>query len=203
MVRTVIMLARYVGRHGLASSREREHASPLFVLTNVPGLPYLRAMSLERTLQIIQYAYPQVYLACHTRHQRKRSTPHHLSARDSSILAHLDQQHFTTPARLAVHLSIARSTLSEALKRLTALGYTTQVRRASAAGARGGVAILLTPKGATAIRDTSVLEVARLRNVLERLTPAELRAVARGMSVLGSACTRPEAEETDATEVGA
>lgn len=147
-------------------------------------------MSLERTLQIVQYAYPQVYLACHTRHQRKRSTVHHLSARDSSILAHLDQRKPTTPARLAAHLGIARSTLSEALKRLTHLGFTVHARRAAAAGERGGVGILLAAKGATAIRETSVLEVARLRVVLERLTPAELRAVERGMSVLGSACTR-------------
>src|SRR5258706_6880581 len=119
-------------------------------------------MSLERTIQIIQVAYPQVYLACHTQHQRKRSTAHQLSARDSAILAHLDNQSPTTPARLATHLNVARSTLSEALKRLTALDYTRQTPRAPAPGQRGGVGILLTAKGLAAIRDTSVLETQRL-----------------------------------------
>ncbi|MBA3559102.1 MAG: winged helix-turn-helix transcriptional regulator [Gemmatimonadaceae bacterium] len=147
-------------------------------------------MSLERTLRIVQVAYPQVYLACHTRHQRKRSTVHHLSARDASILAHLDQQSITTPARLAAHLNVARSTLSEALKRLTALGYTRQIARGAAAGKRGGVGILLTATGAAAIRETSVLETPRLRAVLELLTPAELRSVARGMSALAAGCDR-------------
>lgn len=99
-------------------------------------------MSLERTLQVVQVGYPQVYLACHTRHQRKRTTAHRLSARDSSILAHLDVASETTPARLATHLGIARSTLSEATKRL------------------------------------------------EILSPAERRAVERGMSALARGCRR-------------
>jgi DNA-binding MarR family transcriptional regulator len=147
-------------------------------------------MSIERTIQIIQVAYPQVYLACHTRHQRKRSTAHQLSARDAAILAHLDQQSLTTPMRLAAHLNVARSTLSEAVKRLTALGFTRQTPRASAEGRRGGIGILLTAKGASAIRETSVLETQRLRTVLKHLSPLELRAVARGMTALAAACDR-------------
>jgi MarR family transcriptional regulator, organic hydroperoxide resistance regulator len=145
-------------------------------------------MSLERTLQIIQFAYPQIYLACHTRHQRKRSSAHQLSARDSSILAHLDQRQATTPAALASHLNVARSTLSEALKRLSALGYTEHMPRISTNGVRGGVGILLTAKGVAAIRETSVLEAPRLRAVLERLSPTELRTVSRAMSALAAAC---------------
>lgn len=162
----------------------------MFVLTNASIASYLRAMTLERTVQIIQVAYPQVYLACHTRHQRKRTTVHRLSPRDSSILAHLDPVVAIKPAQLAAHLSIARSTLSEALKGLTALGYTQQTPRTASKGQRGGVGILLTPRGLAAIRETSVLEAPRLRAVLETLSPVELRAVARGMSVLASACGR-------------
>ena len=147
-------------------------------------------MSIERTLQIIQVAYPQVYLACHTRHQRKRSSAHRLSARDATILAHLDQATPTTPARLAAHLNVARSTLSEALKRLTSLGYTDRTPRQAAGGSRGGVGILLAPKGLAAIRETSVLEEPRLRAVLQLLSTDELRAVARGMGALVAACER-------------
>ena len=154
-------------------------------------------MTLDTTLQIIQVAYPQVYLACHTRHQRKKSTSHHLSARDASILAHLDQREATTPARLAAHLGVARSTLSEALKRLTSLGYTKAEPRDASEGRRGGVGVLLTAKGIAAIRDTSVLEVARLRAVLEQLSAAELKVVGRGMSVLAAACERRTTANSD------
>jgi len=42
-------------------------------------------MSLERTMRIVQVTYPQVYLACHTRHQRRRTSEHRLSERDSAI----------------------------------------------------------------------------------------------------------------------
>jgi len=188
---------------GRPSARSGISCSPcihtLFVLTNALGRSYLRAMTPERTAQIIQFAYPQVYLACHTRHQRKRTSIHRLSARDSSILAHLDVTTATMPARLAAHLSIARSTLSEALKRLTALGYTRQTTRSSENGERGGVGILLTSKGLAAIRETSVLETPRLREVLDTLSPSELRAVARGMSVLANACSRRSSGKTSAS----
>jgi len=80
-------------------------------------------MDIDQATQTVQVSYPQVYLACHTRHQRKRSTEHNLSPLDASILANLDEQTPVTPARLAAYLDIARSTLSEALKRLVSLGY--------------------------------------------------------------------------------
>ena len=150
-------------------------------------------MTLEHTLQLIQAAYPQVYLACHTRHQRKRSTPHRLSARDAAILAHLSDTVPTTPSKLAGHLGIARSTLSEALKRLTTLGFTTVTPRPAAAGTRGGVGVLLTPKGMKAIRETSVLEEPRLRALLGTMSDTERKRVARGMGALAAACGRLKA----------
>lgn len=162
----------------------------LFVLTNTHWNGYVGGMSLERTLQIMQMAYPQVYLACHRQHQRKRTSAHHLSPRDSAILAHLDLHDPTTPARLAAHLNVNASTLSEALKRLTALGYTTRTVRQPDKGKRGGVGILLSATGLAAIRDTSVLETPHLRDLLELLSPGELRAVARGMRALSAACER-------------
>src|SRR5215813_13655718 len=111
-------------------------------------------MTIDQVVQVVQVAYPQVYLACHTRHQRKRSTDHQLSARDAAILAHLDTAQPMLPSRLAHHLNVTRSTLSEALKRLTALGFVARVSAAS--GDRRSSGALLTPKGARAIRDTSV-----------------------------------------------
>lgn len=147
-------------------------------------------MPLEQTLRAVQVSYPQVYLACHTRHQRKRSTERRLSARDSSLLAHLDETRPMVPSQLATHLAIAKSTLSEALKRLQTLGFVSQQPRSARGGRRGGVGVLLTAQGAEAIRETSVLEEDRLRAVLARLAPAELRVVTRAMRLLAEACHR-------------
>jgi len=152
-------------------------------------------MTLDQALQVVQVSYPQVYLACHTRHQRKRSTEHRLSARDASILAHLDERVPIAPAQLARHLGIARSTLSEALKRLIALGYARGAASPDVPSPRARArttAVLLAPKGARAIRDTSVLETRRLRLALLGLAPRELRAVARGMERLAAACRHME-----------
>src|SRR5690348_9223471 len=146
--------------------------------------------SVQRATRVVQMAFPQIYLACHTRHQRKRSTPHRVSARDAAILAHLSVDRPTTPTRLAAHLGIGKSTLSEATKRLAALGFLIQGARSPRGGARGGVSLLLTPKGAAVIEDTSVLEVERLRAALAMLTSAERRVVERGMDTLATACRR-------------
>jgi DNA-binding MarR family transcriptional regulator len=143
---------------------------------------------LDETIDAIQVSFPQIYLACHTRHQRKRSTPHRLSARDSSILAHLDEREPVTPARLAGHLNIAASTLSEALKRLTALGFVAPTP--AEGGSRRRNIVLLTKRGADAIRDTSVLETARLSAALEGASARELLAISSGMRTLANACNR-------------
>jgi|ERR1017187_9794806 DNA-binding MarR family transcriptional regulator len=149
-------------------------------------------MTLDQVIQVVQVSYPQVYLACHTRHQRKRSTDHRLSARDATILAHLDRERATRPSRLADHLSVSRSTASEALKRLSALGY---IVRTAPSGDRRVAGALLTLKGARAIRDTSVLETARLRAALLRASRDERVAIVTGMTRLAEACRRLSEKE--------
>src|SRR5215213_11135960 len=71
----------------------------------------------------VQRLYPQIYLACHVDHVRASSTRWRLSARDSSILAHLDLNRGMSPRTLARHLGVAASTLSAAIRRLAELGY--------------------------------------------------------------------------------
>jgi DNA-binding MarR family transcriptional regulator len=144
-------------------------------------------MTIDQAIQVVQVSYPQVYLACHTRHQRKRSTDHHLSARDAAILAHLDVERPTLPSRLAAHLNVSRSTVSEALKRLTALGF---IVRAPASGDRRASGAVLSPKGLRAIRDTSVLETRQLRAALELATRDERVAIAHGITRLAAVCRR-------------
>lgn len=145
-------------------------------------------MTIDQAVEAVQLTYPQVYYARHTRHQRKRSIEHRLSARDASILAHCSAHSPIVPARLARHLSIARSTLSEALKKLTQAGYVKRVVEAGGDGRQVGV--LLTAKGVRAVRETSVLESARLAAVLEHASPAERAAITTGLTKLAEACRR-------------
>ena len=144
-------------------------------------------MSIDQVVQVVQVAYPQVYLACHTRHQRKRSTDHHLSARDAAILAHLDVERPMQPSHLSRHLNVTRSTVSEALKRLTALGFVVRVARS---GDRRSSGAVLSPKGARAIRDTSVLETRQLRAAISLASRDDRSAIVLGMSRLAEACRR-------------
>jgi DNA-binding MarR family transcriptional regulator len=102
------------------------------------------------------------------------------------MLAHLDEQEPVSFARLVSHLNIAPSTLSEALKRLNALGFLAPPFGSE--GAQRRTQVLLARKGADAIRDTSVLETARLAEILEEVSPAALRVISEGMTVLGEAC---------------
>jgi len=91
------------------------------------------------------------------------------------------------PSHLATHLNVTRSTLSEALKRLTGLGF---VVRVSTSGDRRSSGALLSPKGARAIRDTSVLETRQLRAAIEFASREDRAAIVFGMSRLADACRR-------------
>ena len=71
----------------------------------------------------IQRLYPQIFLACHLRHARKRSTPYKLTERDSSVLAHIDSVDGIASRDLAKHMGVGAPTMSAALKRLETAGY--------------------------------------------------------------------------------
>lgn len=155
-------------------------------------------MTIDAAVTTVQLTYPQVYHACHTRHQRKRTTEHALSARDAAILAHCSVDSPMLPAKLARHLSIARSTLSEAIKKLTQAGYVRRVPEVHGDGRHSG--ILLTAKGLRAVRETSVLESARLAGVLAEVSAADRVAIVLGLTKLAEACRRYS--EKTSTRVG-
>ena len=138
-------------------------------------------MTIDDAVRVVQTSYPQVYLACHTRHQRKRSTEHRLSSRDSAILAHLHPTRPIAPSDLARHLGIGRPTMSEALKRLVSLGFIDR-------GENGSAAVTLSIKGERAMRETSVLEAGRVESVLASLSASDRRLVCRGLERLAQAC---------------
>jgi len=145
-------------------------------------------VTLDQAIERIQFCYPQVYYACHTRHARARSDASHLSTRDSEILVHLDRTAPLTLTELAAHMDLSRSTLSEAVSRLEAFGYVEKAPRGG--GDRRRVAIVLTGKGVDAVRRTSVLEAKRLHAVLAKVSRSERAAIIGGLEALARACRR-------------
>jgi len=143
-------------------------------------------VTLDQAVERIQFSYPQVYYACHTRHTRVRSGPAQLSERDSEILVHLNVTSPLTLTELASHMDLSRSTLSEALTRLEAFGY---VVKAPARGRdRRHIGLLLAKKGVDAVRAASVLESRCLHTALSTLSRADRSVVIDGLELLARAC---------------
>jgi DNA-binding MarR family transcriptional regulator len=141
---------------------------------------------MDEAIERIQFCYPQVYYACHTRHIRRRSDAGHLSPRDSQILVHLDRRTPMSLTTLARHMDLSASTLSEAISRLVDHGH---VSKASGPdGDRRRIRLLLTPRGVAAVRASSVLEAARLQAVLARLSKKDVAVVVDGLTRLARAC---------------
>jgi DNA-binding MarR family transcriptional regulator len=149
-------------------------------------------MKAER-VRAIQRWYPQIYLACHTRHQRASSSDARLSGHDSSVLAHLDERDAMTASDLARHLGIVASTLSATLTRLEKLGYIT---RTPAAADRRIAELRLSKTGARAMQGSSVLESARVAALLDELTPGEQQLALDGLGLLARAARQLSARST-------
>ena len=135
----------------------------------------------NRDVRLVQVAYPQIYFSCHTRHIRRASTGTRLSAADSTLLAHLDEDRATRPTELAQHLGLAASTLSAAINRLSKLGYVTLGKAISDGRA---VDLRLTAKGAAAMQASSVLDAALVERMLTHLSSAELARALEGIGLL-------------------
>jgi DNA-binding MarR family transcriptional regulator len=140
----------------------------------------------KRDVMAVQRYYPQIYLACHTRHQRRRSNTAQLTSHESSLLAHLSPETPMRPATLARHLGVGASTLSAAVKRLTALGYIVRTRDASDGRA---ASLRLSALGARAMQAGSVLDTDRVELLLARLAPPERRRAVEGLALLAGAAT--------------
>jgi len=151
---------------------------------------------MHTSVELIQRYYPQIYLACHKRHIRASSTAYRLSARDSSILVHLNETVPVTPTELAAHLSVRGSTLSAAIRRLEQLGY---LQRKKMPQDRRIVALTLTSQGAKAMAKTSVLDAERVEAVLARLNRSEQKRALEGLAILAKA-SRQTMSKTDPKE---
>jgi DNA-binding MarR family transcriptional regulator len=105
---------------------------------------------------------------------------------------HLSESVPVTPTELAAHLSVRGSTLSAAIRRLEALGYLTRKRIHKD---RRSVALTLTPQGAKAMAETSVLDSERVAEVLARLTRSELKRALEGLELLAKASRQTAGQE--------
>ena len=150
-------------------------------------------MTIQEAIERVQFSYPQIYYACHTRPQRRRSNAFRLSTRDAEILIHLDRSVPTTLSALSGHMDLAPSTLSEAISQLVRHGYV--LKSVAQRPDRRRVGLILSPTGAEAVLATSVLEGRRLESVLNRLTKRELATVADGLILLARACRRSPAKK--------
>jgi DNA-binding MarR family transcriptional regulator len=135
----------------------------------------------------IQRDYPRIYLACHVDHVRARTSVHGISSRDASLLAHLDAGDARSAGGLAMHLGIAASTLSATLARLETHGYLERVRDGDD---RRFVAPRLTARGREAVAGTSVLDGARVGEMLGNLAPAERKRAADGLALLAKGASK-------------
>jgi DNA-binding MarR family transcriptional regulator len=140
----------------------------------------------DDVLEILR-CYPQVYLACHVDHVRKRSNEYGLSSNDSSILAHLHVTRSMSANDLARHLRVRPSTLSAALKRLEDLRY---IQRDETPQDRRKKYLLLTERGLRAMVATSVLDEGRVHELLDQLDPAARRRAVDGLAILASAAAQ-------------
>lgn len=128
--------------------------------------------------------YPRIYFACHTRHVRDPKTQRLLSAHQASILDHLDEREPLTLLDLAHHMGVTPSTMSLHVERLVRRGYISRVR-ATEDGRR--LQLLITTAGVRVREAKSVLDPARVRALLERLTHEEREEGIRGLALLARA----------------
>ena len=138
----------------------------------------------NRDVAAVQQCYPRIYLACHTRHQRRRSNAAQLTAHESGILAHLSDDAPMRASTLARHLAVSKSTMSAAIKRLTSLGYIARARDDRDARA---ARLVLSAEGVRAMQTGSVLETARVRAMLARIKPRDRARAIAGIALLASA----------------
>lgn len=137
---------------------------------------------MSELIRRVQRAYPQVFLACHVRHSTL-TRDHGMSERDASVLAHLDELAPVTVTALARHLGVGAPTVTEAIDRLERRGV---VERRRGTRDRRRVELRLTALGLDRMQRSSVLDHARVGEVLAAISPRQRAAAVRGLEVLAA-----------------
>jgi MarR family transcriptional regulator, organic hydroperoxide resistance regulator len=138
--------------------------------------------------------YPRIYFACHRRHVRDPRSGGVLSARQGSILDHLDEREAVTVVELARHMGVTASTMSVQVQRLVRTGYVIRERDAEDPRKRN---LRLSRSGARIREANSVLDEDRIAEMLERLTPEELEVAMTGLAMLAKAAGEITAKVAD------
>ena len=141
-------------------------------------------MQLSADVAAVFRDYPRIYFACHRRHVRDPKTGVAVSARQTSILDHLDSVRPTMLSDLADHLGVTPATMSIAVGRLVDQGYVTRVLDPVD---RRKVQLRLTDAGGRITAANSVLEPTLVADMLDQLSAKDRRDALRGLELLARA----------------
>jgi MarR family transcriptional regulator, organic hydroperoxide resistance regulator len=141
--------------------------------------------------------YPRIYFACHREHVRDAKAGVDVSARQVSILDHLDAKQPTMLSDLAKHLGVTPATMSLAIGRLVERGYVTRVLDPVD---RRKVQLRLTADGVRVTNANSVLEPTLVEDMLAHLSASDRRAALHGLALLGRAAGTAQKARTQAVK---
>jgi|SRR5687767_13740381 DNA-binding MarR family transcriptional regulator len=137
--------------------------------------------------------YPRIYFACHTRHVRDPQTQRMLSRHQASILDHLDELDPTTVMDLAAHMGVTAGTMSLSVDRLERKGYVVRLKDAKD---RRRVHVRLTSAGVRVRDASSVLDPARVADLVAKLSDDERTRAVEGLGLLARAAQEQMEDET-------
>jgi MarR family transcriptional regulator, organic hydroperoxide resistance regulator len=153
----------------------------------------------KNAVRQVMELYPRIYFACHTRHVRDPETRRLLSAHQASILDHLDEREPLALLDLAKHMGVTPSTMSLNIERLVRRGYVSR-ERAAEDGRR--LKLRITSAGVRLREAKSVLDPARVRALLGRLTHEEREAGIHGLELLARAGSEQMEEQSKRKKKG-
>ncbi len=141
-------------------------------------------MSLIQDVLAVQRLYPKLYVACHTTHGRSSEGTSSVTARECAVLSHLCVDPTLSAARLAKHLGVGRSTLSDVVSHLVEQSFLESRQDPHDERKKR---LTVTPDGIAAMSAISVLDSRRVGEVLARLTPDERLKAIEGLALLAEA----------------
>jgi DNA-binding MarR family transcriptional regulator len=156
-------------------------------------------MSLAAAVAQVFRDYPRIYFACHREHVRDPRSGVHVSARQVSILDHLDADQPTMLSDLAKHLGVTPATMSLAIGRLVERGYVTRVLDPVD---RRKVQLRLTADGVRVTNANSVLEPTLVEDMLNHLSVSDRRDALRGLALLARAAGAAQKARTQSAKRG-
>ena len=131
-------------------------------------------------------SYPRIFHACHSRHVRDPKTREAVSTNQARVLDHLDDVEPTSLLGIARHMGVSASTMSLTVDRLVRRGYVTRSRDAAD---RRVVNLRLTDAGARLRDAQSVLDPARVKTMILRLSKEDRDDAVRGLALLARAAS--------------